>query len=227
MFKIPTTLTPWRASAMYLINKYTTWYYNIITKAQKRVNQIGYNEKHHIIPKSLGGSNNKSNLVILTAKEHFICHRLLVKMTEGESRRRMSSAAWGMVNLRNSHQTGRYKVNSTTYARLKSEYRKDPASIEKMRSKLTGRKKPPRTAEHSAKMGKYIRTAEHRKIISNARKAQTGLQTRTSETKQKMSDWQKGIPKPKVLCEHCGKETSVMNHKKWHGNKCKNIQPKS
>jgi hypothetical protein len=35
---------------MYLTNKYTTWYNNIIAKAQVRVNQTGYFEKHHIIP---------------------------------------------------------------------------------------------------------------------------------------------------------------------------------
>jgi beta-lactamase class D len=54
---------------MYLTNKYTVWYYNIIARANQRVNLEVYVEKHHIIPKSLGGSNNSSNLVKLTAKE--------------------------------------------------------------------------------------------------------------------------------------------------------------
>lgn len=40
----------------------------------------GYFEKHHIIPKCLGGSNDKDNLVLLTAREHFICHYLLTKI---------------------------------------------------------------------------------------------------------------------------------------------------
>jgi hypothetical protein len=40
----------------------------------------GYSERHHIIPKSLGGSDDESNLVDLTAREHFICHYLLMKM---------------------------------------------------------------------------------------------------------------------------------------------------
>lgn len=38
-----------------------------------------YCEKHHIIPKSLGGSDDQSNLIMLTAREHFIAHRLLLK----------------------------------------------------------------------------------------------------------------------------------------------------
>lgn len=67
---------------MYLQNKYTRWYYNIVNAAQNRsIN--GYVEKHHIIPKSLGGSNKKINIVSLTAREHFICHWLLTKMTHG------------------------------------------------------------------------------------------------------------------------------------------------
>ena len=74
---------------MYLTNKYTVWYYNIIARANQRVNQEGYFEKHHIIPRSLGGSNEVSNLVKLTAKEHFICHMLLPKMTsESKNKRR-------------------------------------------------------------------------------------------------------------------------------------------
>lgn len=39
----------------------------------------GYTEKHHIIPKCLGGSNDKINIVRLTAREHFLCHWLLFR----------------------------------------------------------------------------------------------------------------------------------------------------
>lgn len=206
---------------MYLTNKYTTWYNNIIAKAQARVNQTGYTEKHHIIPKSLGGSNSPENLVKLTAKEHFVCHRLLVKMTDGNNRRKMSNAAWGMAHLKNQYQTQRYKVTSNLYASLKPYMKKSPESIERMRAKLKGRKQPPRSPEHSAKLGRYVRTDEHKQNISALRKAQTGLQKRTTETKQKMSDWQKGVSKPKVSCEHCGKESSLMNYHRWHGDNCK------
>lgn len=39
----------------------------------------GYFEKHHIVPKCMGGFDEKLNYVLLTAKEHFICHHLLWK----------------------------------------------------------------------------------------------------------------------------------------------------
>jgi hypothetical protein len=43
-----------------------------------------YYEAHHIIPKCMGGADSKDNLVLLTAKEHFICHLLLEKMYPNE-----------------------------------------------------------------------------------------------------------------------------------------------
>lgn len=62
-------------------NKYTKWYFSIIEKRKYRERASeNFLEKHHIIPESMGGSNEKSNLVYLTFKEHFIVHLLLVKM---------------------------------------------------------------------------------------------------------------------------------------------------
>ncbi len=39
-----------------------------------------YTEKHHIIPKCLGGSNDVSNIVVLNAREHYIAHWILTKV---------------------------------------------------------------------------------------------------------------------------------------------------
>ena len=48
-------------------------------KTKERNKKDAYYELHHIIPKCIGGNNKKSNLVLLTAKEHYICHHLLHK----------------------------------------------------------------------------------------------------------------------------------------------------
>lgn len=106
---------------MYLQNKYTQWYYNIIQRAQTRTIS-GYVEKHHIIPKSLNGSNKKENLVFLTAKEHFICHLLLTRMLVGDNRNKMVYAVWQMANQKNSHQFDRKSVTGKTYEILKKEF---------------------------------------------------------------------------------------------------------
>jgi len=58
-------------------------YDEIISKRQQELLE-GYGEKHHILPKSLGGSNHKSNIVKLTCREHFIAHRLLAKIHGGK-----------------------------------------------------------------------------------------------------------------------------------------------
>jgi len=71
---------------MFLDNKYTSLYYKIINRAINR-NHLkkrhdGF-QTHHIIPRCFGGTNNIDNLVVLTYKEHRVCHRLLIEMTEG------------------------------------------------------------------------------------------------------------------------------------------------
>lgn len=58
---------------------YQKIYDNIIHNRLLNSITDGYTECHHILPKSLGGSNDKSNLINLTAREHFICHLLLTK----------------------------------------------------------------------------------------------------------------------------------------------------
>jgi hypothetical protein len=72
-------------------NKYTKWYDSIIVNAKTRPT-TGYIERHHIVPKSLGGTNEKDNLVRLTAREHFVCHLLLTKMTDGYNKIKMLHA---------------------------------------------------------------------------------------------------------------------------------------
>ena len=58
-------------------------YQRLIAKAKARVCPEGYVERHHILPKALGGSDDSSNLVALTAKEHFVAHVLLAKIHGG------------------------------------------------------------------------------------------------------------------------------------------------
>lgn len=95
---------------------YKRIYDSIIDKARKEMRFKGeetYYEKHHIIPKSLGGSNKKDNLILLTSREHFICHALLVKIySDGESHIKMCRAFNMMAVSNNKH--NRY-VNSRIY----------------------------------------------------------------------------------------------------------------
>ncbi len=58
---------------------YQKHYNKLIERARDR--QInGYFEKHHVIPKCMGGSNDKNNIVKLTAAEHYLAHLLLINI---------------------------------------------------------------------------------------------------------------------------------------------------
>lgn len=219
---------------MYLQNKYTTWYYLIIAHAQKNVNREGYLEKHHIIPKSLGGSNDPTNLVKLSAREHYICHLLLVKMTEGTSRTKMRYAAWMMI--KNNQYQDRLLINGRRFQILREQLvrankeRSGPnlgkIMSEEQKNKIglsqRGIPKGPHTEEHKQKL-RVPKSEEHKKALSLARIGKSWGYKHSEETKSKMSSWQKGISKPKITCEHCNKTISDLNYKRWHGNKCKMI----
>lgn len=101
-------------------NKYSKWYYSIVHKAQSRAISPDIPvEKHHILPRSLGGSNDPTNLVKLTLREHFICHSLLVKMTENKDRNKMVYALWKMCHSTKSKLKA-FKLNSRKYNAVKS-----------------------------------------------------------------------------------------------------------
>jgi hypothetical protein len=110
-------------SAVYLQNKYSRWYNNIIDRARSRT-ITGYRERHHIIPRSLGGNNSPHNLVDLTAREHFICHLLLTRMTTNEARKKMVLSVFYL--------TGRGKAdrhNVIKQSRLYEKLRQELAQI--------------------------------------------------------------------------------------------------
>ena len=99
----------------YFIMNYQKIYNQIIERAQNR-DLKGYREKHHILPKCLGGSNDKENLVDLTAREHFLCHMLLCEMHPKE--RKLRYALWMMVN--GSGDNKRYIPSSRIYQYIKT-----------------------------------------------------------------------------------------------------------
>lgn len=77
---------------MFSSDKYTTWYYKLIDQARSQLRKKGRErafDTHHIVPTSLGGPDTEDNKVLLTPREHFICHLLLTKMTRGSNRSKM------------------------------------------------------------------------------------------------------------------------------------------
>ena len=226
-----------RLTMIFIKNKYTKWYNSIIDNAIGRPIQDGvYYERHHVLPKSMGGSNDKTNLVPLTAKEHFICHMLLPKMTTGDARISMLFAAFTMATL-TANGNQRYKVNSNTYEILRKfaaeATRKthtgkvESAETRAKKSKaLKGRPSPtkgmvawnrgiPMTAAAKAKASAKIK-AHH---AANPHPA-LGI-PKTEEMKKHLSDKTKGIPKEKVTCPHCNKTGGRPAMTRHHFDNCK------
>jgi hypothetical protein len=100
---------------------YQKIYNQIIERAKNRILE-GYKEKHHIIPKCLGGSNNKSNLVKLTAREHFLCHCLLVEIYPDNKKLKYALCLMNIGKRKNKNAD--YNISSRTYERLKKEHSK-------------------------------------------------------------------------------------------------------
>ena len=98
---------------------YLKIYNSIIERGKNRV-LSGYGENHHIVPKCVGGTNKKWNLVKLTAKEHYICHMLLCEIYPKENK--LKYAFWRMCNVGYSkYQERDYRVSGIVYERLKKE----------------------------------------------------------------------------------------------------------
>ena len=196
-----------------LQNKYTRWYEQIIENAKAKGMLIpkrhakrydGYTEVHHIIPRAFGGLDTKENLIRFSAREHFICHWLLTKMTTGEYRNKMLTAFVLMTGK--GSKSARYEFRITS-SRVFEQIRTDYANY--LSKKLAGREI----------------SQETRKKLSIAN---TG-KTHTEEWKQRMSLLNKGRPGPihsaearakisaankgKVLTkEHLAKISGANNH---------------
>lgn len=90
-------------------------YDQLIQKAKERKHVEGYVERHHIVPRCLGGSDNPDNIVVLTAREHFIAHALLCYMYPHIDKLYF---AFGLMAYSRKQQR---KVNSKGYAHLKQQ----------------------------------------------------------------------------------------------------------
>lgn len=190
---------------MFLDNKYTKIYYQIINRAKNRILE-GYSERHHVIPKSMGGSNSKENLVTLTGREHFVCHLLLTKMTTNEHLKKMITAFIIMTGRgSNSAKDAKIKRSSKWFQKIRAEYAKivqekmtgrivADSTKEKLRISATGRKYSDEVNASKGRKGREPtpKTPAGLKKISEA----SSGRKHTVETKKKISDNLKGEKNP-------------------------------
>lgn len=168
-------------------------HYNLLIESRRLIPRIkqkdkpGEYESHHIVPRSLGGNDTKSNKILLTPREHYIAHWLLYKMCSGTDKVKMAYAWFKMCS------------NNPSQKRVFSSRQYHNAK-ESMRNTCIGENHPnygvnPFTDEQIDRMrsarlgngnGMYGKTPWNKGILGN---------THTSETKQKMSESHRGKPK--------------------------------
>lgn len=216
---------------MFLENKYTKWYYAIIDNASKSVYTY-YIEKHHIIPRSLGGTDNKDNIVALTARQHFICHWLLTKMTTGYEQRKMKFALGKFVqdgpNTQRCLTSKQYEVARIAISEARTGYKHTIEARKKMSESGKGRtpwnkgKSVVHSAESNRKRSEtlkgIVRSKETIKKMSESKKGHTAGMTgkkHSPETIAKMSKPKQGSKHRRVECYKCKKSSMTPRHIKF------------
>jgi hypothetical protein len=186
---------------------YSKVYFSTIEKAvQRGWKKARGRERHHIIPQSLGGNNNKSNLVYLSCREHFLCHWLLVKMTEGEYYHKMVYALMGM-RAENKQQERYHTIfTARVYEKYRIEHAEYHSKLMKSKNLVPWNKgrvlEGEELEQHRERTRNRIIDLDNRANGQKKRIAKILGQKRTDETKKLMSLASKGIPKGPQSDEH-------------------------
>lgn len=204
---------------MFIQNKYTIIYFNILNKAalETRSKKNGYFEKHHIIPKCspLNGSDTKENIILLTAKEHYLCHLLLVKMTEGNARYKMACALNNMSRKSEGQErflsAGRYEKIKRILSQSKTGTTLSEAQKKNFQNRVPWNKG--KTKNTDARIKKYAENMcgeNHHRPLSGTK--------RSNATKEKISNANSGNDNPFYGRKHT-EETKKKMSLKAQGNK--------
>ena len=167
---------------------YVNVYYSIIKNRLDNPVE-GYVERHHIVPKSEGGTDNDDNIVALTAREHYIAHLLLAKIYDDYK-------MWHAVNLM-SRLNAKVKINSRLYEMVRINSARTHS--ESMKGKPPPNKGKKMSEEQKHKISdatkKTMADPELRKYLSDIKKGKPSHNKGnklSEETKRKISIKNKG-----------------------------------
>lgn len=202
---------------------YIKIYRNLINKDYSNAD---YTEKHHVVPRCVGGGNERENIVAISGKAHMIAHHILTKLFP-ESRK--LKGAYAQMCVKNS---GKDFVSARMYhegkkmlsdlmkdknhpCQSEESHKKGAETLKKMYADGTfkGRKGVKLTDEQRANISKgrkgkglgktYVRSEETKRRISDARSG-TVMGPRSDEVKKKISKTLKG----RVISEETRKKLS-------------------
>ena len=152
---------------------YQSIYNNLIERAAHRISE-GYVEKHHIVPRCLGGTDSKENIVNLYPEEHYLAHLLLCKLNTGNSK-----LLYAAMNMTSGSMINNGKRNNKAYGWLRRQY------AESMSGDNNPARRIPNLQKEAAKKRVGQKRSEETKVRMSA--AQKG-RTFSEETKCKMAE---------------------------------------
>ena len=219
---------------------YQLHYNRLIERAKTRQLDC-YVERHHIIPRCMGGNNSKENLAELTPEEHFLAHQLLAKIypkNKGLNKAVYMMTVSSKFNPRNNKAYGWIKRNYIKSSKDSIPWNKGKTGVysdevlEKMRKAAKNRLPP--SQEQKQKTSNTLKGTRIGKDNPFYGK------THSEEFKQNLSSKWSGKNNPfygssrkgelnpfygkhpqKYKCVHCVKEVSKNNLTRWHNDNCK------
>lgn len=96
---------------------YNEYIQNILSSRGRFACGKEYHERHHIVPRSIGGCDDDENLIDLYAREHYEAHKLLY---EENPNNEAIAFAWWMMSTKNDKTAGRYELTADEYELAKA-----------------------------------------------------------------------------------------------------------
>jgi hypothetical protein len=186
---------------------YKKIYEQLIARCQSENRKKGrgiYFERHHIVPKCLNGRNNKTNLVLLTAREHFIAHKLLCEIYLNETK--LHYALWRMMNHQSSKHERNYIISSKEYSRCKQ--------LQQMIVQQLGKQNKGKTVKYSIETREKISKAGKGRIPWNKGKSGLSRGPISDEHKLNISKSLKNKKKPPRTAKHSENISKALLNKK-------------
>ena len=180
-------------------------------KTKRNMIDYVYYENHHINPRCLGGGEEKENKVLLTAREHYVCHKLLTYIYSNNYKIALAFC-YMIYGTKKQMEDKKLSLSSRDYTYLK-ELRSKNLSLS-MKGK-----------------NKYIRTLEMRKNISEGHKGMTSpMKGKSSSLKGKKRPIEAVIKTAntrrgkKMSADFCKKQSEQRKGKKGHPSWCKGLK---
>jgi hypothetical protein len=136
----------------------------------------GYSERHHIVPRCVGGSDDNENIAELTAREHYVAHQLLIKIYPGVPGLTYAAVLMSGRGVLGKHAGRAYEWVRRRYAEQKSAAQK-------------GKQRPPEAmAAMRAAVKAMVKSEEHRRKIGDTLRGRKA----PDHVREKLSRAQKG-----------------------------------